>query len=122
MKVQSWVIPCSSRAAHVVTEEKILVTQVEPSTGDDGVGPCRLAAALRLVKAALLDVSGGRRLDQRHGTALAASVEAAVRGCDGTFAHAPVRPGDLARLEVQAGQVGTVEAVEVVAHQHHAAV
>src|SRR2546428_561642 len=107
------------RASHVVAEQEILVTQVEPAAGDDGVGPGGFSAAVRLLEAALLDIPGGGRLGQCDGTSLAADVEVSIGADEGAFTHAPIGPGDLARLPVQAGEVGPIEALEVVAHEHH---
>src|SRR5207244_1784685 len=56
---------------HVITEQDILIAQVEPAARDHGMGPGGLAAPLRLLEPSLLHVSLRSRLDEGHRAALA---------------------------------------------------
>src|SRR5262249_44587620 len=97
---------------YVVAPQRVLILDVEPSVGDDGMGPRRRPTARRREPAAL-DVFLRIGLDQVDRPALIAIVKMTVGKRDRTLAGDPLRPLHLACLEVEAGQQSLVRAVEI---------
>src|SRR6185503_5870622 len=79
----------------VVRRQALLVAEEELAARDDRMGPAGLPQVVDLEPAVLL-VLLGIRLDERHLVAFTEAVEHAVGVDEGSLAHAPVDPGDLA--------------------------
>src|SRR5437773_102350 len=89
----------------VVTEQRVLVAQVEAAAGDDGVRPGGLVAAVRRGETALLLVRVRRRLDQRDRPGvLPADVQMTVGRGDRTSADRPLLPFRSAGLQIDADE------------------
>src|SRR5207302_1550469 len=65
--------------SHIVTEQRILITQIKPTARDHGMAEGGETAPVRLPEAAFLLVAVGDGFDQRDLAALAAHVKMAVR-------------------------------------------
>jgi hypothetical protein len=72
----------------VIAEKRVLVSDVHPAVGDDGVGPGGFPGAVGGIKAAALDVAFGAGVYQVDRTlaGLAAAIEAAIGVDDRAFA------------------------------------
>src|SRR5258706_12251503 len=72
----------------IITEQQILVAQVEFAPGDDGVGPAILLGSVRLVEAAMFFVAVGRGFDQGDGSLVfGTQIETAISIDERAFAE-----------------------------------
>ena len=91
----------------VVTEEGVLIADVELAIGDHGMRPRGQARAFGLFEAPALQIFFAARFDQNHGALLGAVIDPTIRKCDRAFANPPLIgvalvPQNLARFEVEA--------------------
>ena len=88
----------------IVTEQEILVPEVELTVCNDRMGPGLHVASLRLLEPAhLLQFLGGR-LDEGHGAILAAQIEMSLGKNGRSLACAAFPVGKFAALQVHAGE------------------
>ncbi len=105
--------PTSARGGlDVVREQRVLIAHVEAPVADHRVRPAR-KPLVGNVEAALLAIAGRRRFGESDDVGLTLNVEVAVRVRDRTFADAAIPPHHVARRELEAGQDGIAEPVEV---------
>src|SRR5579871_971011 len=107
---------------HIVTEQHIFITQIQPTARDHGMAEGGETAPIRLPEPAFLLVAVRYGFDQRDFAALAADVQLAVRHDQRSLADATVPPLGRSGLEVHANEPGTGGAVDVVAYTDDTAV
>src|ERR1019366_8642823 len=109
---------------HVVAEQDVHVAEVELATGNDGVGPRFLVAAVRLLEAAMFLEAFGRSFNEDHcALVLRAQVEPAIGIEDRALARRGALPLGLAGLEVLTRPALVVRmAIDKIAHLDDAAV
>ena len=108
----------------MVAPKRAYIADIEPSVGDDRIGPGLGRAAVRRVggfEAALLAVSLRGRLHQRHLAVLPVQVQPPVGIAERRGGDAAVIPFDVAGGELQAEQRPRAGAIEVFSHLHRAA-
>src|SRR5690606_10505995 len=80
-------------APDVVTEQDVLIAQVEPAVSDHRMGPGPRLASLGLLETALLAIAFRRRLDKRHLAAgVTAHVQSPIGVADRRRSHAAIGP------------------------------
>jgi hypothetical protein len=109
-----------SLPAYVIAEQGVLITQIKTPVCDHGIRPRGGSASVRLLESAFLYIAFGGCLHEAHRAALATADQEAIRVGDRTL---PTLRSDhiICRFSTPGMSITVIEPVQVVPHQHHAA-